>query len=163
MTFKSFFQRHHDDPKLTAAPPHPPIPLHPKICYATASAGQHPTAYTLLAKIQAIAEAGIDLIEVAWQDLEAMAGVGKGKGEEDEEIEKIVSAAEEVRRNCEEKGVKILVLMPCVGFSCRLFGQEYLQLPTIRFACLGSRNLRVMKTKRSERRVFSERGSGSKL
>jgi hypothetical protein len=43
-----------------------------------------------------------------------MAGLGKGKGEKDEEIEKIVSTAEEVRMNCEGKGVKVLVLMPCV-------------------------------------------------
>ena len=119
MTFKSFFHRHHEQ-AVQAAPPPPPQPpahLHPKICYATASAGQHPTAHSLILKIEAIAEAGIGLVEVAWQDLETMVRERErigvvSTGEDD--VEKMVDAAKDVRRACERKGVKVFVLMPCV-------------------------------------------------
>ena len=90
----------------------------PSIAYSTDSAGMHPS-HTLPTKLRAIAEAGFTQVELAFPDLETYAeqehpGYGKldecGKGS----VDVLLETAGKVRLMCEELGMVILVIHPCV-------------------------------------------------
>jgi sugar phosphate isomerase/epimerase len=89
-------------------------------CYATPSAGMHPS-HTLPLKLRAIAAAGFPFAEIAFPDLEAYAKADLGKegreyGGVDEkgegDVDGLVRVARKVRALCEELGVKVLAVHP---------------------------------------------------
>lgn len=86
--------------------------------YATASAGMHPS-HTLPLKLQAIADAGFKLTEIAMPDVEQYAESRfKGYQKLDEsgsgDLDKLVEAAEEIHKQCLQLGLHVLTLMPYV-------------------------------------------------
>jgi len=89
-------------------------------CYATPSAGMHPS-HTLPLKLRAIAKAGFRYAETSFPELQEYARQkakkeGKqfqtiddsGKGD----VDKVVEGAKEIKRLCDELGIKIMVMHP---------------------------------------------------
>ena len=94
------------------------------IVYSTDSAGMHPS-HTLPAKLRAIAEAGFLQAELAFPDLEAYAAQEHpGYKTLDEhgigDLDTLLKVANKVRALCEELGLSILAIHPCVCFYSRV-------------------------------------------
>ena len=84
-------------------------------CYATVSVGtpDHP----LDKKLEAIAAAGFQGIELGFPDLLSFASKNLGKNVEPQDFESLCSAGLEVKKLCEELGLKIVMLQPFSNFE----------------------------------------------
>ncbi|KAL7277108.1 hypothetical protein ACG7TL_008953 [Trametes sanguinea] len=91
------------------------------LAYSTDSAGMLPS-HTLPLKLRAIAEAGFDQAEVAFPDLEAYAeqefpGYRKLDDRGNGDLDKLVQAAEQVRKLCDKLRISILAVHPFSQFE----------------------------------------------
>ncbi|EJC99142.1 xylose isomerase-like protein [Fomitiporia mediterranea MF3/22] len=89
--------------------------------YATASAGMHPS-HTLPSKLRAISEAGFKWTEIALPDLEKYASSSShGYKELDSsgtgDIGKLLDAAKDIRKLCDQLGLCVLTVMPFSQFE----------------------------------------------
>ena len=84
-------------------------------CYATVSVGtpDHP----LDKKLEAIAAAGFQGIELGFPDLLSFASKNLGKEVGPQDFEVLCTAGLEVKRMCEELGLKIVMLQPFSNFE----------------------------------------------
>ncbi|KAI0765854.1 xylose isomerase-like protein [Trametes elegans] len=91
------------------------------LAYSSDSAGMHPS-HTLPIKIRAIAEAKFQQVEIAFPDLEAFAaqefpGYRKLDNNGNGDLDKLVQAAEKVKKLCEELGLTVLAVHPFAQFE----------------------------------------------
>lgn len=84
-------------------------------CYATVSVGtpQHP----LEEKLQAIAAAGFQGIELGFPDLLSFASSNQGRDVGAQEFDVLCTSGLEVKKICEELGLKIIMLQPFANFE----------------------------------------------
>ena len=84
-------------------------------CYATVSVGtpEHP----LYDKLQAIAAAGFQGIELGFPDLLSFTSKNLGRDVGPQEFDIICNAAQEVKLKCQELGLKIVMLQPFANFE----------------------------------------------
>ena len=84
-------------------------------CYATVSVGtpKHP----LSKKLEAIAAAGFQGIELGFPDLLNFACEFHSKDVGNEDFPRLTDAAEEVRKMCEKSNLKIVMLQPFANFE----------------------------------------------
>ena len=84
-------------------------------CYATVSVGtpDHP----LDKKLQAIAAAGFQGIELGFPDLLSFASKNLGKDVGPQDFDVLCNASLEVKRVCKELGLKIVMLQPFSNFE----------------------------------------------
>lgn len=85
------------------------------ICYATVSVGtpDHP----LDKKLEAIAAAGFQGIELGFPDLLSFASKDLGKDVGPQDFELLCNSGLEVKRMCKELGLKIVMLQPFSNFE----------------------------------------------
>ncbi|KAI0331805.1 xylose isomerase-like protein [Cubamyces sp. BRFM 1775] len=91
------------------------------LAYSTDSAGMHPS-HTLPIKLRAIAQAGFSQVELAFPDLEAYAeqefpGYQKLDEHGNGDLGKLLQAADNVRKLCEELRISILAVHPFSQFE----------------------------------------------
>ena len=86
------------------------------ISYATCSIGFN-TNFSLLEKLQAIADAGFQGIELSFPDLLQFTKEKLNRDVEDKGYEYICAGAEAIRGKCNELGVKIMMLQPFSNFE----------------------------------------------
>ncbi|KAI0353900.1 xylose isomerase-like protein [Trametes cingulata] len=91
------------------------------LAYSTDSAGMHPS-HTLAIKLRAIADAGFTQAELAFHDLEAYAeqefpGYQKLDEHGSGDLDKLLQAADKVKKLCEELGLSILAVHPFSQFE----------------------------------------------
>ncbi len=84
-------------------------------CYATVSVGT--PDHSLDKKLQAIAAAGFQGIELGFPDLLSFASKNLGKHVGSQDFDLLCNAGLEVRRMCEELGLKIVMLQPFSNFE----------------------------------------------
>ncbi|KAI9674412.1 MAG: hypothetical protein M1817_001750 [Caeruleum heppii] len=85
-------------------------------CYATCSIGTRPN-HDLPAKLQAISSAGFNAIELSMPDLLPFASTFLTKDVGPKDFDSLCEASKEVKRLCEELGLKVLVLQPFANFE----------------------------------------------
>ncbi|MCJ1471365.1 hypothetical protein MMC13_000004 [Lambiella insularis] len=93
----------------------PQDPIKVPTCYASCSIGS-PTD-PLPAKLDAISGAGFDAIELSFPDLQNFANSYFKKEVAENDYDSLCTAGKEVKKLCEEKGLKILVLQPFSNFE----------------------------------------------
>ncbi|KAI0628617.1 xylose isomerase-like protein [Trametes polyzona] len=91
------------------------------LAYSTDSAGMHPS-HTLPIKLRAIAEAGFTQAELGFPDLEAYAeqefpGYRKLDDRGHGDLDKLVQAAEKIKRLCDDLGLSVLAVHPFAQFE----------------------------------------------
>lgn len=88
--------------------------------YATVSIGT--PEIPLPEKLRAIASAGFNGIELGFPDLLSFASQLKGRKVDAKEYHQICEAAEEVKKQCEELGLRIMMLQPFSNFEGWSYG-----------------------------------------
>lgn len=84
-------------------------------CYASCSIGS--PSDPLPAKLDGISAAGFDAIELSFPDLLNFAKSHLEKDVKENDYTDLCTAGEEVKKLCEAKGLKILVLQPFANFE----------------------------------------------
>ncbi|KAL2410521.1 hypothetical protein ABEF95_003193 [Exophiala dermatitidis] len=89
------------------------------VCYASCSIGHDDSKHTLPAKLKAIADAGFDAIELSMPDILTYGQqISETKSEIDpKDYETLQSVGREIRKLCQEHGLKILILQPFANFE----------------------------------------------
>jgi sugar phosphate isomerase/epimerase len=90
-------------------------PLQPRISFASCSVGQ--PKHTLHQKIEAIASAGFNGIELAFPDLLSHAKAYLGREVAENDYTALCEAAADTRKLCQRHGLDILVLQPFSNFE----------------------------------------------
>jgi sugar phosphate isomerase/epimerase len=85
-------------------------------CYASCSIGHKPE-HNLPAKLKAISEAGFDAIELSMPDLLSFANEKLKKEVGPKDFDDLCQVGPEVKKLCQEHGLKILILQPFANFE----------------------------------------------
>jgi sugar phosphate isomerase/epimerase len=85
-------------------------------CYASCSIGHKPE-HDLPAKLKAISQAGFDAIELSMPDLLSFANEKLKKEVGPKDYDDLCQVGPEVRKLCQELGLKILILQPFANFE----------------------------------------------
>ncbi|EXJ77792.1 hypothetical protein A1O3_10021 [Capronia epimyces CBS 606.96] len=89
------------------------------VCYASCSIGHDDSKHTLPAKLEAIANAGFNAIELSMPDILAYGQlISESKSEIDpKDYATLQSVGREVGKLCEKHGLKVLILQPFANFE----------------------------------------------
>lgn len=93
----------------------PKVPIKVPTCYASCSIGS--PADSLLGKLDAISGAGFDAIELSFPDLQNFAKSYLNNDVAENDYDSLCIAGKQVRKLCEERALKILVLQPFSNFE----------------------------------------------
>ena len=85
-------------------------------CYASCSIGHKPE-HNLPAKLKAISQAGFDAIELSMPDLLSFANEKLKKEVGPKDYDDLCKVGPEVKKLCQEFGLKILILQPFANFE----------------------------------------------
>ncbi|OAL36992.1 hypothetical protein AYO20_03761 [Fonsecaea nubica] len=89
------------------------------VCYASCSIGHDGSKHTLPAKLQTLATAGFDAIELSMPDILAYGReISQTKADIDpKDYKTLRSVATEIGKMCEKEGLKVLMLQPFANFE----------------------------------------------
>ena len=85
-------------------------------CYATCSIG-HKKEHNVPAKLKAIAEAGFEAIELSMPDVLSYGQESTGQEIDPKNYSTLRLVAREIRKLCDESGLKVLMLQPFANFE----------------------------------------------